>query len=82
MELTTAQPARGAVPHRVARAATRRRVGAYSASVTVAGFAWLVLAMPAAAQAAGRDPGPVLLLAGGTPALGRVRQGVGLRAWV
>jgi hypothetical protein len=68
MELTTAQPARGSVPHRpgqhrVARAAARRRVAIYTATVTVAGFAWLVLAMPAAAQAAGRDPGPVLLLA-------------------
>jgi hypothetical protein len=48
---------------RAARAAARRRVGAYTAIVTAVGFAWLALA-------------------GGTPALGRVRQGVGLRAWV
>jgi signal transduction histidine kinase len=48
---------------RAARTAARRRVATYTAAVAVAGFAWLVLAMPAAAQAAGRDPGPVLLLA-------------------
>jgi signal transduction histidine kinase len=48
---------------RAARAAARRRVGAYTAAVTAAGFAWLALAAPAAARAAGRDPGPVLLLA-------------------
>jgi signal transduction histidine kinase len=47
---------------RAARAAARRRVGAYTAVVTAAGFAMLVLAMPAAAAVAGRDPGPVLLL--------------------
>ena len=47
---------------RVARAAARRRVGAYSTAVTAAGLAWLVLAAPAAARVAGRDPGPVLLL--------------------
>jgi signal transduction histidine kinase len=78
MELTTAQPARGPVPHRaggpeagrrpaphrVARAAARRRVGAYTAVVTAVGLAWLLLAAPAAARAAGRDPGPVLVLAG------------------
>jgi signal transduction histidine kinase len=46
----------------VARAAARRRVGAYSTVVTAAGLAWLVLAVPAAARMAGRDPGPVLLL--------------------
>jgi signal transduction histidine kinase len=48
---------------RAARAAARRRVGAYTAVVSAAGFAWLVLAAPAAARVAGRDPGPVLLLA-------------------
>ena len=48
---------------RAARAAARRRVGAYTAIVTAVGFAWLVLAAPAAARVAGRDPGPVLLLA-------------------
>jgi signal transduction histidine kinase len=48
---------------RAARAAARRRVGAYTAAVTVAGFAGLLLALPAAARAAGLDPGPVLLLA-------------------
>jgi hypothetical protein len=47
----------------VARAAARRRVGAYTAVVTAAGLAWLLLAAPAAARAAGRDPGPVLVLA-------------------
>jgi signal transduction histidine kinase len=70
MELTTAQPARDLVPHRaegpkaggrpaphrVARAAARRRVGAYTTTVTAAGFALLVLAVPGAARAAGRDP--------------------------
>ena len=44
---------------RAARAAARRRVGAYTAIVTAVGFAWLALAES-------------------TPALGRVRQGVGL----
>jgi signal transduction histidine kinase len=48
---------------RVARAAARRRVGAYTASVTAVGLCWLVLALPAAARVAGRDPGPVLVLA-------------------
>lgn len=48
---------------RAARAAARRRVGAYTAIVTAVGFAWLVLAAPAAARVAGHDPGPVLLLA-------------------
>jgi signal transduction histidine kinase len=48
---------------RAARAAARRRVGAYTAIVTAVGLAWLVLAAPAAARVAGRDPGPVLLLA-------------------
>jgi signal transduction histidine kinase len=66
MELRAAR-AGGAVDgprrHRVARAAARRRVGAYTAGVTAVGFALLVLAAPAAARAAGRDPGPVLLLA-------------------
>jgi signal transduction histidine kinase len=50
-------------PHRAARAAARRRVGAYTATVTAVGFAWLVLALPAAARVAQRDPGPVLVLA-------------------
>src|SRR5215218_8741999 len=77
MELTTAQPARDTVPHRaegeeagdrpaphrVTRAAARRRVGAYTATVTAAGFALLVVVAPGAARAAGHDPGPVLLLA-------------------
>jgi hypothetical protein len=76
MELTTAQPARDPVPHRaegqeagdrpaphrVTRAAARRRVGAYTATVTTAGFALLVVVAPGAARAAGHDPGPVLLL--------------------
>ena len=44
---------------RAARAAARRRVGAYTAIVTAVGFAWLVLAVPAAARVAGGDPGPV-----------------------
>jgi hypothetical protein len=48
---------------RAARAAARRRIGTYTAIVTVAGFAWLVAAGPAAARAAARDPAPVLLLA-------------------
>jgi hypothetical protein len=48
---------------RAARAAARRRVGAYTAAVTVVGFALLLVAVPPAAQVAGRDPGPVLLLA-------------------
>jgi signal transduction histidine kinase len=48
---------------RAAQAAARRRVGAYTAIVTAVGFAWLVLAAPAAARVAGHDPGPVLLLA-------------------
>jgi hypothetical protein len=48
---------------RAARAAARRRVGTYTAVVTVAGFAWLVAAAPAAARVAARDPAPVLLLA-------------------
>ena len=68
MELTTARPARGSAPHRpgphrVTRAAARRRVGAYTAVITTAGFAWLVVAGPAAARVAARDPAPVLLLA-------------------
>ena len=45
---------------RAARAAARRRVGAYTAIVTAVGFAWLVLAAPAAApwgpSAAGAAP--------------------------
>jgi hypothetical protein len=61
--LSAAQPARAPAPHRAARAAARRRVVAYTATVTAVGFAWLVLALPAAATVAGRDPGPVLLLA-------------------
>jgi signal transduction histidine kinase len=48
---------------RAARAAARRRVGAYTTTVTVVGLALLALAAPAAARVAGRDPGPVLLLA-------------------
>src|SRR5215218_446291 len=77
MELTTAQPARDTVPHRaegeeagdrpaphrVTRAAARRGVGAYTATVTAAGFALLVVVAPGAVRAAGHDPGPVLLLA-------------------
>jgi signal transduction histidine kinase len=47
----------------VTRAAARRRVGAYTAIVTTVGLALLVAAAPAAARAAGREPGPVLLLA-------------------
>jgi signal transduction histidine kinase len=47
----------------VTRAAARRRVGAYTAIVTTVGLALLVVAAPAAARAAGREPGPVLLLA-------------------
>jgi hypothetical protein len=35
---------------RAARAAARRRVGAYTAIVTAVGFAWLVLAAPAATR--------------------------------
>ena len=48
---------------RATRAAARRRVGTYTAVITVAGFAWLVAAGPAAARVAARDPAPVLLLA-------------------
>ena len=48
---------------RAARAAARRRVSAYTTTVTVVGLALLVLAAPAAARVAGRDPEPVLLLA-------------------
>ncbi|HEX2159323.1 MAG TPA: histidine kinase dimerization/phospho-acceptor domain-containing protein, partial [Actinomycetes bacterium] len=48
---------------RAARAAARRRVSAYTTTVTVVGLALLVLATPAAARVAGRDPAPVLLLA-------------------
>ena len=48
---------------RAARAAARRRVSAYTTTVTMAGLALLVLAAPAAARVAGRDPEPVLLLA-------------------
>jgi signal transduction histidine kinase len=48
---------------RAARAAARRRVGAYTAAVTVVGFALLVAAGPAAARVAAGNPGPVLLLA-------------------
>ncbi|HWC41754.1 MAG TPA: hypothetical protein VHK02_07185 [Actinomycetota bacterium] len=47
---------------RAARAAARRRVGTYTAIVTVAGLAWLAAAAPAAARAAARDPAPVLVL--------------------
>jgi two-component system, OmpR family, sensor kinase len=48
---------------RMARAAARRRVAVYTAAVTVAGAALLAATAPAAAREAGRDPGPVLLLA-------------------
>jgi signal transduction histidine kinase len=48
---------------RAARAAARRRVSTYTTSVTAVGLALLVLAAPAAARVAGRDPAPVLLLA-------------------
>ena len=48
---------------RAARAAARRRVGTYTAVVTVAGLALLVAAAPAALRVATRDPAPVLLLA-------------------
>jgi signal transduction histidine kinase len=47
----------------MARAAARRRVAVYTTAVTVAGAALLAVAAPAAAREAGRDPGPVLLLA-------------------
>jgi signal transduction histidine kinase len=56
-------PAHPPQRQRVARAAARRRVGAYSTAVTAAGLTWLVLAAPGATRAAGRDPGPVLVLA-------------------
>jgi hypothetical protein len=48
---------------RAARAAARRRVSAYTTTVSIAGLTLLVLAAPAAARVAGRDPEPVLLLA-------------------
>jgi signal transduction histidine kinase len=48
---------------RAARAAARRRVSAYTTTVSIAGLTLLVLAVPAAARVAGRDPEPVLLLA-------------------
>ena len=48
---------------RAARTAARRRVGAYTAVVAMVGLALLLLAAPAAARVAGREPGPVLLLA-------------------
>jgi signal transduction histidine kinase len=66
MELRAESPPGPASParrQRVARAAARRRVGAYTAVVTAAGFAWLVVASPAAVRMATRDPAPVLLLA-------------------
>jgi signal transduction histidine kinase len=66
MELRAESPPGPASParrQRVARAAARRRVGAYTALVTAAGFAWLVVASPAAVRVATRDPAPVLLLA-------------------
>ena len=66
MELRAESPPGPASParrQRVARAAARRRVGAYTALVTAAGFAWLVGAGPAAVRVATRDPAPVLLLA-------------------
>src|SRR5829696_4473372 len=48
---------------RAARAAARRRVSAYTTTVSMAGLTLLVLAAPAAARVAGRDPEPLLLLA-------------------
>jgi signal transduction histidine kinase len=66
MELRAESPPGPASParrQRVARAAARRRVGAYTALVTAAGFAWLVVAGPAAVRVATREPAPVLLLA-------------------
>src|SRR5215212_1723744 len=42
---------------RAARAAARRRVGAYTAAVTAAGFALLVLATPGPPARPGRTPG-------------------------
>ncbi|HTE70308.1 MAG TPA: histidine kinase dimerization/phospho-acceptor domain-containing protein, partial [Actinomycetes bacterium] len=48
---------------RAARTAARRRVGAYTAVVAMVGLVLLLLAAPAAARVAGREPGPVLLLA-------------------
>src|SRR5215218_3594700 len=48
---------------RAARAAPSRRVSAYTTTVSMAGLTLLVLAAPAAARVAGRDPEPVLLLA-------------------
>jgi hypothetical protein len=46
----------------VARAAARRRVGAYTAAVATLGLALLVAVAPAAAKVAGQAPGPVLVL--------------------
>jgi signal transduction histidine kinase len=66
MELRAESPPGPASParrQRVARAAARRRVGAYTAVVTAAGFAWLVVASSAAVRVATSDPAPVLLLA-------------------
>jgi two-component system OmpR family sensor kinase len=48
---------------RAARAAARRRVATYTTAVSVAGAALLAVTLPAAARMAGREPGPVLLLA-------------------
>jgi signal transduction histidine kinase len=71
---------------RAARAAARRRVSAYTTTVSMAGLTLLVLAAPAAARVAGRDPEPVLLLATLVLAaelmpleLGRLRGGPGDR---
>jgi signal transduction histidine kinase len=63
MELRAGPVAYPPQRQRVARAAARRRVGTYTAVVGAAGLACLVLAAPAAARVAGRDPGPVLVLA-------------------
>ncbi|HEV8371580.1 MAG TPA: HAMP domain-containing sensor histidine kinase [Actinomycetota bacterium] len=61
MELRAAR--RAADPRfRVARAAARRRVGAYTAAVATLGLALLVAVAPAAAKVAGQAPGPVLVL--------------------
>jgi diguanylate cyclase len=48
---------------RVARAAARRRVGAYTVAVATLGLVLLVAVAPGAARVAGQAPGPVLVLA-------------------
>jgi signal transduction histidine kinase len=52
----------GRPTRRAARAAARRRVGAYTAVVAVVGLALLLLAAPAAVRTAERSPFPVLVL--------------------